>query len=840
MPLPPLAPTDGILDPPDVQRTAFSVDILGRFLCNTLDEALTNPDYDAIVIGAGMYGGYCAAEIFWQGIEAGRPMRVLVLEAGPFILPEHGQNIPNAGIYDPGGTFNTFTADRDQRILDKLVWGIGWRSNVEFNATAYCVGGKSLYWGGWCPRLTADDLAKWPEELRTYLTSKPKFGAAAKARKDVYEAVEYELGAKPTDDFIFDPTKDPNAPKPELGLNEALHHLVDHAIKTRATDDPLREFTPPPMAVQTSSYISGLFSLDKYSSVPLLTAALRAGENYPPIPEDQRNDGNRRMFLVPNTHVRKLVCPPVFKDGAAPESYRVHEIEVVSNGQRRTIPVRPTCQVVLALGAIESTRLALESFPAAPGDRGQERMGRNLMAHVRADLPFFIDRKQLSKRLEKDLKRPLAEAVQSASLHVQGYGDHGRFHFQVYSAATPNNPDGLIYNMIPDPDVGARLEAMESADRIAVIFRICGEMTADPLKPVGADKTSWIDLAGDADYDQAFGHRRAYVHFADPSGLDIWDEMYDAAKKLAESMGGQGVKSKAEFMRDRDKVGSTWHEAGTLFIGDEPRESVCDVNGRFHHISNAACVDQAVFPTVGSANPVLTGTCLARKTAEEIVQRHVSRPDLSSAETVAEKALGYAFLLEGANAQKWKMNDAGRVARPPLLLANGTILEALGGNELGIAFFDDPVPFQDFVLRLQWKAFGQGGDLTANSGVFLRTLRPPSVLDAAFYAQAVEVQIDETGWDFPSRKFRSPLHRTGAIYEVAPARQWAAKAPSIDGTDGLWNDYEIEARGGALTVRLNGKLVSQGSVAGRGGSGFIGVQHHSGKVQFRNIRVLRT
>ena len=49
---------------PDVQRTSLSLDVLGRFVCSTWDEATTNPDFDAVVIGSGMYGSYAAAKIY--------------------------------------------------------------------------------------------------------------------------------------------------------------------------------------------------------------------------------------------------------------------------------------------------------------------------------------------------------------------------------------------------------------------------------------------------------------------------------------------------------------------------------------------------------------------------------------------------------------------------------------------------------------------------------------------------------------------------------------------------------------------------------------------------------
>jgi choline dehydrogenase-like flavoprotein len=53
-------------------------------------------------------------------------------------------------------------------------------------------------------------------------------------------------------------------------------------------------------------------------------------------------------------------------------------------------------------------------------------------------------------------------------------------------------------------------------------------------------------------------------------------------------------------------------------MGDDPATSVTDPVGRFHHMSNAYAADQSLFPTVGSANPVLTGLALATRVAQSL------------------------------------------------------------------------------------------------------------------------------------------------------------------------------------------------------------------------------
>ncbi len=82
MAIPPLAPVGGQVP---VQTTTFSIDALGRYICSTWDEVTANggAPFDAVVVGAAMYGAYCAAKIFRR--QPGK--RVLLLDAGRFMVP---------------------------------------------------------------------------------------------------------------------------------------------------------------------------------------------------------------------------------------------------------------------------------------------------------------------------------------------------------------------------------------------------------------------------------------------------------------------------------------------------------------------------------------------------------------------------------------------------------------------------------------------------------------------------------------------------------------------------------------------------------------------------------
>src|SRR5262249_17196258 len=94
------------------------------------------------------------------------------------------------------------------------------------------------------------------------------------------------------------------------------------------------------------------------------------------------------------------------------------------------------------------------------------------------------------------------------------------------------------------------------------------------------------------------------------------------------------------------------------------------------------------------------------------------------------------------------------------------------------------------------------------------------------------IQIDDMGFNPDSNQNHSPLHQTGAVYGLAPSSMVASKAA------GQWNRFEIEATSAAIKVTLNGQLVTNyviPSDSTRLHAGHIGLQCHTGNVQFQNI-----
>jgi hypothetical protein len=169
----------------------------------------------------------------------------------------------------------------------------------------------------------------------------------------------------------------------------------------------------------------------------------------------------------------------------------------------------------------------------------------------------------------------------------------------------------------------------------------------------------------------------------------------------------------------------------------------------------------------------------------------------------------------------WRMSGAGGFT------AKEDWVESFGGP--GILWYTGE-EFEDFVLRVRWR-LSSGHD---NSGVFIRM--PPLTLDIQqAIVEGYEIQIDDRGVDPATDALDSPMHRTGAVYGLAPAMANAS------GPVGTWNDFEIAAQGAAIEVTLNDVPVARLEQGHRRRRGYIGLQahHEDARVQFQLCGIRR-
>src|SRR5207248_11266338 len=148
--------------------------------------------------------------------------------------------------------------------------------------------------------------------------------------------------------------------------------------------------------------------------------------------------------MVPRCHVIRL---NTINDSGG---QRITEIVT----ERGPIPVSPDTKVIIGLGTVESTRLALLSF----GSDG--KIGTNLMAHLRSNIDIRVPRAALSTL------PAVAKALEASALFVKGKHQFkkadgspdgfGHFHFQITASGLDSkgsNSEAELLKKIPDIDV---------------------------------------------------------------------------------------------------------------------------------------------------------------------------------------------------------------------------------------------------------------------------------------------------------------------------------------------------------------------------------------------------
>lgn len=881
-------------------ETDFSRDVLGRYVCNTFDDMLVTIDpnvrnaaglpargdlrpFDFIIIGGGTFGAAVAEHLWFRS--TGRSERILVLEGGPFLIPEHVQNLPVLGL-NAGGA-------RTDHQPQNEVWGLAWNSGIPFPGLAYCIGGRSVYWGGWSPRLLDSELPNsvWPQAVLDDL--KPK--NLPDGRKGYFRQSSDQIGVTETNDFIFGDLH--RAMRQQLfdalkakNVSDAmdLTTLPDHpAVEYRETPPTVNDLAallgiplpnPPPgeqelrnflkleapLAVQGQSGHAGFFPFNKFSTVPLLIKAAREAQA-----ESGVDDVRKRMMIVPRCHVIHL--------NTANDGGKKRVAEVLT--ERGLVSVSPDTKVIIALGTIESTRLALLSF----GSDG--KIGTNLMAHLRSSLDIRVPRAALAS-LPATAKTLEASALLVKGEHqfkkLNGTSDGiAHFHFQITASglgAGGNNSEAELFKKIPDIDTfDAHKHATDT--QVVITIRGIGEM-----QPNNNASNVTPDL--NPQQNDEFQTRRAFVNLqASPRDMLLWDAMDKASDDVAHVFGGglefevftpQGIKkakpaSGGQPRTDlktllfytpnndpnpanrgrRDGLGTTHHEAGTLRMGETADTSVTDPNCRFHNVTNTYVAGPALFPTIGSPSPMLTGIALARRLGDHLM------PDPPAATPEA----GFVYLFDGTNTPftNWQMAGGGSFSR-----FRRTMIARQDNRGIGLLFYKLQ-QFENFILRLDFLLPHPRGNNNDNSGVFVRFRDPrlsdpaPNPIDpadnAAFVAvhTGFEVQIDEEarGDSRFNELDGSFFARTGAIYKIKSLGTGGGQQ-NYQNTSGLaarqWHRYEIEVKNQDYIVRLNGQEATRfrrsATDMNRGkppsvdpNSGFIGVQTHTGNVAFANIRI---
>lgn len=181
---------------------------------------------------------------------------------------------------------------------------------------------------------------------------------------------------------------------------------------------------------------------------------------------------------------------------------------------------------------------------------------------------------------------------------------------------------------------------------------------------------------------------------------------------------------------------------------------------------------------------------------------------------------GFTSLFNGKDLSGWHVmgNAADWEAKDGILIAKG-----------GHGFWlRSEKEYEDFVWRLEFRVFKEGD----NSGMFIRATERGN---PAFTGMELQI-LGDVG--------KQPtVHTCCALYaSVAPSKNMSKPY-------GEWNEVEITCKGRQLTEVWNGEKVldvnldddsvpfQEKKLSERARKGYIGLQDHGSRVEFRNLRI---
>lgn len=209
----------------------------------------------------------------------------------------------------------------------------------------------------------------------------------------------------------------------------------------------------------------------------------------------------------------------------------------------------------------------------------------------------------------------------------------------------------------------------------------------------------------------------------------------------------------------------------------------------------------------------------------------------------AARADEFRDLFDGKSLDGWTVEGpaADQAGRPMWSVEDGRIVCL--GKGFGFLRYDRR-EFGDFTLRTDYRFAPPAADNPkGNSGLGIRTGRfdPKRSRETRPSYAAFEVQLLDDAGSAPS------AHGTGSLYRYqGPTANPARPAPE-------WNTIEVTCHGPRITVRLNGQTILEANQAelpdvksrpagvpapkAKPLRGYVALQSHSGRVEFRNVQV---
>jgi len=545
---------------------------------------MANKHINAVVVGAGASGGVVAKELAVNGIS------VVLLERGGW--PDYDKHINDELISQRSQVLGVpFGPDPDKN--PRVYININGTKEIvtpltngdKYNHIAACVGSGTVSYGAMAWRYMEEDfkmksvyghvegstLEDWPI---TYFDLEP-----------YYEKAEWELGvAGDSSENPFAAPRKKDYPMPPFEYNSECK-----ALETAAKKLGLHPF-PIPMLRNSIPY-----------------------NNRPACIRNRTCVGFQCPVNAKNgTH--NTVIPAALETGNCEVRTNCIVAEIMSDDRGRITGVRYYDEnnreqiqtadfVVVAASATETARLLLNSktklFPKGLGNNN-DWVGRNLQGHAYTSAFGLFDYDI------KDLQGP------GAAIAMCDYNHHNKG--VIGGGLIVNEFSTLPYSFSGRRPPGMRKWGKEDKEfQVKNFRRLSG--TRGPVQEMPVFNSRVTVDPGVKDFWgipvaalSGQGHPLDYVHcrFMSLKGEEILKAA--GAYKTWLSIGGRG-----------DATNGGQHQCGTARMGNDPKTSVVNKNGRVHDIDNLFIADASVFVTNGAFNPVLTIMAVAYMISEQIV-----------------------------------------------------------------------------------------------------------------------------------------------------------------------------------------------------------------------------
>ncbi|HEV8398761.1 MAG TPA: GMC family oxidoreductase [Gemmatimonadales bacterium] len=545
-------------------------------------------DFDAIVVGSGMTGGWAAKELTELGL------RTLMLEAGRAITPERDfvehkppWDMPFRGLGDRRAVAARQSRQRNSVSFDE--WShVFWTDDVDNPYTtppdrpfywfrARQVGGKSTIWSRQVYRwsdldfeanvrdgiaidwpIRYADIAPWYDHVERFI------GVSGQAEG---------LAHLPDGQFL-----------PPMALNCVEQHVKErmraHFGRDRVlTIGRVANLTVPHLGRAPCHYCGpchrGCITLSYFSSVNATLPAAQA---------------TGRFTLRPFSVVRSLIHDP--------QKNRVTGVRVI-DAVTKTERVYTGRIVFLCASALESARILLNSGLANSSDQ----VGRNIMDHIKwggasGEFDGWTNRRVIGER-PNGIYVPRFRNV--ASRHpdfIRGYGFQGEAGRAGWGAA------------LHAPGIGAALKArVTELGPWSMTFWGFGEVlprreNRATLHPTLVDKWGIPTLHIECQWSD--------------NDLAIHRDMNVTAAELLESAGAKHIEPSSS---GPSTPGGTNHEMGSARMGRDPKTSVLNGWNQSWDVPNVFVTDGAAMTSSGCQNPSLTYMALTARACHYAVDQ---------------------------------------------------------------------------------------------------------------------------------------------------------------------------------------------------------------------------